>query len=632
VAEFSVTFKPAGIKVIVPQGTDLLTAAFKGGIPLNAVCGGEGLCGKCRVVVTKGKVSGEASSLINDEDRAKGVVLACESIVESDLEILIPQESAGNFEVSGKRRADAEEFLSVGPLEKESALKRDPLVTKIFLEIKKPSDDDGLTDLERVDRELKKRSDPVFITTAISNAKHLGAVLRESGYKVTAVIGHKESSSEIILFEPGDTTDLNYGFAFDIGTTTVTGQLIDLNSGRIIGTRIAYNRQSSYGSDVISRIIYGSDAAGLLKLCESVLSNINEMVEDLATSNSIPLSSIYSAVIAGNMTMMHLLLKSDPSDIRKEPYMPAITAFPPMSAGKAGIKINPKGMISFLPGVSSYVGGDTVAGVLSCGLFDGDELSLLVDIGTNGEIVLGNREWMISCSASAGPSFEGSGLQFGMKAVKGAVQKVVIAENLDLKYETISGDKPKGICGSGYIDLLEQMFRRSLMEKNGKINRSKKTDRIRKTSEGCEYIVAFKDETSIGRDITIDENDIENLKRSKGAIYSAILALLNKMDKRMAEVNRVYIAGGFGNYLDIENAISIGLLPDVPRKIYKFIGNSALAGARMCLASREAFSKALKISQGITYLDLSSEPGYMDEYIAALFFPHTDIGRFPSVR
>ncbi len=630
--EFSVTFKPMGITVHVARGTDLLSAAFKGGIALNAICGGEGLCGKCRVVVNKGTVRGEVSSQISEEDRIKGVVLACESLVETDLEVLVPPESVGSFEVSGKRRVDAEEFLGAAPLEKESTLRREGLVKKIYLELPRPSGDDNTSDLDRVERELKKKVDSVFITTSISNAKSLGDILRENGFKVTVTIGYKESAAEIILFEPGDTTALNYGFAFDIGTTTVTGQLIDLDSGKIIGTRIAYNKQASYGSDVISRIIYASDTDGLLRLNEAVLSNINEMVEDLSAVSHVPLSGIFSAVVAGNMTMMHLLLKIDPTNIRKEPYLPVLTSFPSINAAQSGIKINPKGMASFLPGVSTYVGGDTVAGVLSCGLFDSDELSLLVDIGTNGEIVLGNREWMIACSASAGPSFEGSGLQFGMKAVRGAIQKVVIDEGLNLKYEAIAGEKAKGICGSGYIDLLDQMFRRGLIEKNGKINRSKKCDRIRKTREGYEYIVAFKDETSIDRDITIHENDIENLKRSKGAIYSAIIELLNKMDKNMSEVKRVYIAGGFGNYIDIENAISIGLLPDVPRDVYKFVGNSSLAGARMCLLSREAFLKAGEISKNITYLDLSSEPGYMDEYIAALFFPHTDSGRFPSVR
>ncbi|MCX5666016.1 MAG: ASKHA domain-containing protein, partial [Candidatus Omnitrophica bacterium] len=279
---------------------------------------------------------------------------------------------------------------------------------------------------------------------------------------------------------------------------------------------------------------------------------------------------------------------------------------------------------AFLPGVTTYVGGDIVSGVIACGLAENDELSLLIDIGTNGEIVLGNREWMIGAAASAGPAFEGSGLECGMKAVKGAIQRVEIDENLIAKVATIGDRIPKGICGSGYIDLLCQMLKRGVIGKNGKIDRSLKSKNIRKTDTGYEFIIT--------KDIVITEDDIENLKRSKGAIYSAIISLLNKVEKPLSEIKKIYIAGGFGNYLNIENAVFIGLLPDADRSRYEFIGNSSLAGARMSLLSHDALMKAHEVYKNITYVDLSSEPNYMDEYVASLFFPHTDLGRFPSVR
>lgn len=617
---FTVIFKPQNKKITVSRGTDLLTAAFKAGIVLNSNCGGEGLCGKCKVFVKKGKVKDEPTRLISDKEKAKGLVLACESIIESDLEITVPPESTGALEKFDKRRKEAEEFSKgVKNLKTEKAFNFSPLVRKTYLELEKPTADDNTSDLDRVYRELKD-TDKVFVMTRLANVKHLGDVLRENDFKVTVAIAHKDDASELVALEGGDTTGLNCGFAFDIGTTTITGQLIDMNNGNILGTRIAYNKQAQFGSDVITRIIYGSEPEGLEKLNEAVLDNLNEIIEDLVKANKINLSDVYSAVIAGNTTMIHLLLKIDPANIRKEPYIPAVTAPPPVNSSEAGLEINPKGIAFCLPGVSTYIGGDTVSGILSSGLSEADELSLLVDIGTNGEIVLGNREWMMACAASAGPAFEGSGLAFGMKAVNGAIQKVRIDEKNNVHIETIGQDKPKGICGSGYIDLLSEMFKKGLMEKDGKIK-----------GRGCKFIVSPKKDNAIGKDIVIEEDDIENLKRSKGAIYSAIITLLNKVDKKLSDLKKVYIAGGFGNFLDIASAVSIGLLPDIDRRLYEFIGNSSLAGARISLLSREAFSKAKEICKNITYLDLSSEPNYMDEYIAALFFPHTDSGRFPSV-
>ncbi|MCM8761559.1 MAG: ASKHA domain-containing protein, partial [Candidatus Omnitrophica bacterium] len=339
-----------------------------------------------------------------------------------------------------------------------------------------------------------------------------------------------------------------------------------------------------------------------------------------------------AVVCAGNMTMMHLLLKIDPSNIRKAPYVPTVNAFPPVSASELSLEINPKGVAAFIPGVSTYLGGDIVAGLLACGIAESEETCLLVDIGTNGEVVLGNKDWMIGAAASAGPAFEGSGLSCGMKAVQGAIQKVAIDEDFNVQTWTIGELSPKGICGSGYIDILCQMLKRGIITKDGKIDRLKLSKRIRKTDTGYEFVVVFKGESGAEKDIAVHEDDIENLKRSKGAIYSAIIALLNKVGKSIDEVKRIYIAGGFGNYLNIENSIYIGLLPDIASSVYEFVGNSSLAGARMALLSHEAYEMTMRIYKNITYLDLSAEPNYMDEYIASLFFPHTDLGRFPSVR
>ena len=546
--EYTVCFLPHYKSIRVAKGTDLLAAAIKCGIVLNTSCGGKGLCGKCKVIIA------------GQEE------LACQALVESDLEVEIPKES---IEVHEGLKQGSEEFTKGVILKREGAFAFSPLV------------------------------------------------------------------------KPNGKSKKNFGFAFDIGTTTVVGQLIDLNTKNILGTRIAFNKQAKYGSDVIMRIIYGSEPKGLEDLNRAVLENMNELIEELMAAHNIDSNDVNGIVCAGNMTMMHLLLDIDPADIRKAPYMPATTVFPAISPSELGVGINPKGIVEFLPGVSTYLGGDIVSGILACGLSETEELTLLIDIGTNGEIVLGNKDWMIGAAASAGPAFEGSGLEFGMRAVKGAIQKVRIGKDLDVKLDVIGaglqslyagGGGPKGICGSGYIDLLCQLLKNGIIDKSGKINRNIKSNRVRKAESVYEFVVAFKPETGIGRDITINEDDIENLKRSKGAVYSAIIALLNKVGKDIGEVKKIYIAGGFGNYLNIENSIYIGLLPDIDRKVYEFIGNSSLAGARMSLLSKDALKKANELYKNITYLDLSSEPNYMDEYVASLFFPHTDLRRFPSVR
>ena len=601
--EFTINFTSQKKSIKVPRGTDLLTAAIKAGVMLHASCGGEGICGKCKVLISKKET------------------LACQTIVEGDLEVSVPKES---LEERPKLKHDSEEFTKGIVLEREKAFPFSPMVRKAYLELTPPTADDNLSDLDRICREIEHKFNHVHVSTNLANIKHLGEVLRDSDFKVTVCLGYKNDALDIIAIEPGDTQKVNFGFAFDIGTTTVVGQLIDLNSGNILGTRIAFNKQASHGSDIITRIIYASNPRGLEELNKAVLDNINEIIDDLAHAYNVSLSDVYSITCAGNMTMMHLLLKIDPTNIRKAPYIPTTTVFETINASETGIEINPKALVAFVPGVTTYVGGDIVSGILACGLSEKEDIALLVDIGTNGEIVLGNSEWMIGAAASAGPAFEGSGLQCGMKAVKGAIQKAEIDKDLNVKVSTIGDERPKGICGSGYIDLLCQMFKRGVISRDGKINRDLKSEKIRKTDTGYEFVVA--------ENIVITDDDIENLKRSKGAIYSAIIALLNKVEKKLPDIKKIYIAGGFGNYLNIENAIFIGLLPDTDRVRYEFIGNSSLGGARMSLLSRDAFKKTYGIHQNITYIDLSSEPNYMDEYIASLFFPHTDLGRFPSVR
>lgn len=636
-----VTFIPDNKKVVVDQGTTLLAAAISAHIHLNSSCGGDGVCGKCRVFVKGGFVHAEPTGRITPEDRERGAHLACQALVESDIEVQIPPES--RLDLSGLSKEElslrlrgvfsqAEEIQEPGVGLPGDALKRSPLVKKFYFELPKPDFDDKLSDLERICRALEGETGARPIHTGLANVRRLGSLLRSCDWKATVAVAQKEEALDILAIEPGRTCERNFGFVFDIGTTTITAQLVDLNSSKVLGTKVTYNRQATFGSDVITRIIYAEESDGLEKLHHAIIDVMNEMIETFAQEHAVDLNDATCLSVAGNTTMIHLLLRIDPTHIRQEPYVPTANLIPVVKAAEAGIKINPHGLLFCVPGVASYVGGDITSGVLACSMQKSKDVNLLIDIGTNGEIVLGNKEWMIACAASAGPAFEGSGMSCGLRAVRGAIEGVeIIPKTLDVEYTTIGADAPKGICGSGYIDIVCELLKHGVLDKNGKINRSVKNKRVRPGKDGYEFVLTFAEAQGQENDTVITDADLDNLKRAKGAIYSAIALLVRHMGIAMSALKRIFIAGGFGTSLDIESAVQIGLIPDLPRDKFLFVGNSSLAGARMHLLSFEAFKTAQDIARNITYFELSTDPQYMDEYMAALFFPHTDIKRFPSV-
>ena len=626
-----VVFKPGNKVARVEKGADLLFAAVSAGLHINSSCGGEGVCGRCKVVIKKGKFKTEPSGRISQGERKKGCVLACLTTVEGNLEVLVPKESQLGAQRPQDIYSEAVDIDKGKPIISEEVFTHSPISTKIYVEMPAPTQDDSVSDYERLMREIKSKYDIPIIQTGLRNIRKLGSILRYSDWKVTVTLGKRNETTEIVLIEPGDSSKENYGVAFDIGTTTVSGQLVDLNTKEILGTKATYNKQIVFGDDVITRIMFAKEENGLERLHHAVIDNMNTIIHELITEHKVPLSRVTGVMCAGNTTMMHLLLRVDPTHIRKDPYVSTANFVPVIRAAEAGIKIHPRGLLACIPGVSTYVGGDIVAGALACGINSIDKLTLLIDVGTNGEIVLGNKEWMASCSASAGPAFEGSGVSCGMRAVRGAIEKVEIGTGLDAKVKTIAGRKPMGICGSGYIDLISQMFKRRIIKRDGKINRDLRTKRIREKDGEYEYVVVPKSKACCGYDIVIRESDIENIKRSKGAIFSAASSLLKKFGLSFNDVETIYVAGGFGTFLNIESAVSIGLLPDLKREKFKFVGNSSLIGSREILLSYDTMKEAESIARKMTYIELSKDPGYMDEYVSALFFPHTDLKRFPSV-
>ncbi|NQT06796.1 MAG: DUF4445 domain-containing protein [Candidatus Omnitrophica bacterium] len=635
-----IVFKPDDKRIQVNKGENLLHAAVQAGIYIHSSCGGDGVCGRCKVIIKDGNFRSEPSGRITKEEKELGYVLACLTSVQGNLTVEIPSESRLDLESLAEEDAKhlrlkglftpAEEYEGITI--KERVYKHSPLATKVYLKLPKPNLDDKVSDLERIYREIKKNRDIPIMQTGLANIKRLGGLLRESDWKVTATLGKRNETTEIVTIEPGDTSKKNYGVAFDIGTTTITGQLVDLNSRKILGTKTTYNRQVVFGDDVITRIIFATEGGGLERLHHAVIDTINNIIQNFVTNNKINLNDINGITCAGNTTMMHLLLRVDPKFIRREPYISTANFVPVIRAGEAGIKVSPRALLYCVPGISTYVGGDITAGVLASGLNEAKVLTLLIDVGTNGEIVVGNGEWMASCSASAGPAFEGSGLTSGVRASKGAIQVVKIDKQLNVTVETLGNVKPKGICGSGYVDLLAELFRRGVITRDGKIRIDIKSPNIRKGEHCNEFVVVKRAAADADRDIVITEEDIENLKRSKGAIYSAISTLLKKLGLSTADLEKIYIAGGFGTCLNMQNAITIGLLPDLDRKIFEFVGNTSIVGAHQVLLSFEAMKKAEDIARKITYIELSVEPGYMDDYVSSLFFPHTDLTLFPSVK
>jgi len=638
--KFKVTFYPDKKTISVAKDKTILSAAISAGVYINSACGGDGVCGKCKVIVKQGRVNSQARGAISLEERKNNIHLACSTTIHSDLEVEIPESSRLNFDKLTSEELEkrlsglyskTENIQPVKTNLQEGIFKHSPFATKLYLELPVPTLDDSVSDLERLYRSLRKIEKFPVLQTGIFNIRQLGELLRDSEWKVTLTLGKRNDTVEIVLIEPGNTAHKNFGLAFDIGTTTISGQLVNLNSKKVLGTKATYNQQAAFGSDVITRIVYAGQVQGLEKLHNAVCDTMNQIIRELVSEHNVDLNDVNCIVCSGNTTMIHLLLSVDPAHIRKEPYVPTANFLPVVRAAEAGININPRGLLYCVPGISSYCGGDTTAGVLSSGIYQADKPCILIDIGTNGEIVLGDKDFLVGCAASAGPAFEGSGVTSGMRAASGAIQKVEInKKDFSVSYSTIQDKKPRGICGSGYIDLLAAMLNAGIIDKSGKIKAT--GARIRQTDTGKEFVVCFKDETDLGSDIVINEADIENLKRSKGAIYSATSILVKHLGLQFSSIAKIFIAGGFGTYLDIENAIKIGLLPDLARSKFVFIGNSALAGARQILLSNQAMAMADLLAARITYFELSVDPGYMDEYSQALFFPHTDLAKFPTVK
>ena len=618
----TVHFLPADRSVDVADGTSIAEAAQQADVFITNLCGGEGVCGKCRVQVTKGRANADAhvKGFFSQDQMMKGYTLACQTGVHDDLEIIIPAES----------RVDASKIMTGGESQTTAELALNPLVKKFYLALSAPTVEDNVPDVERIARELRKELGWHTFDIPLDCLQTLSTKLRENDWKVTVTVAKHGENYQILQIEPFDTARSHYGLAVDVGTTTVVAQLLDLNTGEVLDVEGCHNKQASFGEDVISRVIFACGKGGLDPVQQAVVKNINTLIARLVKKKGISREDIEIIVAAGNTTMSHLLLGLTPCSIRLDPYVPTTDEFPQIRASEIGIRINSRGILDVMPCVASYVGGDIVAGVLASGIWEHEEVKCLIDIGTNGEIAIGNQDWLVCCSASAGPAFEGGGTRCGMRATDGAIEKVVVGDG-GLHFETIGGKKPRGICGSGLIDCIYELVRNNIIGQDGKFDRQREDARLNIEDGIPEYIIAYAHETETAADIVITEPDIDNLIKSKGAVFAAIKSLMDYIGLGFDTIDTLYVAGGFGSFLNIPKSVSIGLLPDIPLERIKFIGNSSLTGARACLLSESAFETCLNISRSMTNIELSTHQPFTDEYVAALFLPHTDGKLFPSV-
>mgnify|MGYP000313305926 CR=1 FL=1 len=638
---FKVTFKFEGAEDVITyaqEGENLLEIARKSNVAIDAPCSGNASCGKCRVKLIGGEIESPKTRHITDEEYAEGWRLACVSKVTGDVEVQVPDIASAYR--SRMKVADLSSKEEVAIFEKaksdvESAgISLTNSLDVINVKMNVPTLDDTMPDNERLVRAIKKQTGIKKVRMPYSVLRKISYVFRESNFEVQCVIRSTENDIFIYDVYKKDEKVVIGGLAIDIGTTTVSALLIDMKSGEILGKASSGNGQIRYGADVINRIIESMKPGGSEKLQKAVIQEtINPMIQQMCRASGFKPEHIYRLSIASNTTMNHLLTGMNGDPIRMEPYIPTFYKTNSLFASDIGIQVNPDAHIIMAPNIGSYVGGDITAGTLVSQIWNRPEFSLFIDLGTNGELVFGNSDFMMSCACSAGPAFEGGDISCGMRATDGAIEACTIdAETMEPKLTIVGneGTKPVGICGSGIIDIISELFRCKIINPKGKFVREGR--RVKRDADGMgSYVLAFEgEEAGSSKDVEITEVDIDSFIRAKGAIFSAIRTMLSYCDFDISMIENVYVAGGIGSGINMANAINIGMFPDIPVEMYHYVGNTSLAGAYAMLCSTESERKVYDLAANMTYIELSTIPQYMDEFVGACFLPHTDASLFPN--
>ncbi len=636
-----VTFQIQGsapVEIECNAGDNLLELARRANVAIDAPCSGNGSCGKCRVQLLSGELESLPSRHITPEEYEAGWRLSCNCKVVGDCTVLVPDiASAYQSRMKTADLSSPEEvaiFQETQEQLKESGIVFENPFLSLELTMTEPTLEDTMPDNERLTRAIQEQLEVETVEIPFCVMEKLASTLRREQFHVR-VKGEKQGNTFRCMEITGAQDSVIAGCAIDIGTTTVTMVLVDLESGKILAKGSSGNGQIRYGADVINRIIQQAKPGGRKSLQDAIIKEtLTPIIANLCRSAGISARSILRLSVGANTTMNHLFVGVDAEPVRMEPYIPSFFSWEGLKAGDLKLPANPLAPVIIAPNIGSYVGGDITAGTLATGLWDSDEMSLFIDLGTNGEIVFGNRDFMMSCACSAGPAFEGGDISCGMRATDGAIEACVLDKDTMEPTLTVVGDaeqKPVGICGSGIIDIISELFRCGIINAKGLFVRE--GSRVQRDEHGMgRFVLATSEESETGREISINEVDIDNFIRAKGAIFSAIHTLLEAVDMDSSMIDRVYVAGGIGSGINMKNSVNIGMLPDVELEKFRYIGNSSLSGAYAMVMSDAAVEKCTQLATNMTYLELSTHPGYMDNFVAACFLPHTDARMFPNSR
>ena len=638
---FKVTFSfedGSVVETFANAGDNLLEVARSANVAIDAPCSGNGACGKCRVQLKSGELESKKTLHISDEEYQAGWRLSCCSKISADVNVLVPDIASAYksrmkvADLSSKEEIaifeNAKSDIQLAGIELKNSLE----VVDVLMDV--PSLDDTMPDNERLTRALRKYLNINRVRIPYVVLKKLPDVLRENNFAVKCVI--RATSDDMYVYDIfGKDEDVVIGgLAIDIGTTTVSAVLINMENGEILAKSSAGNGQIRFGADVINRIVESQKPGGQKKLQDAVIKEtINPMIHEMCKSAKFPKDHIYRMCVASNTTMNHLFAGINADPLRTEPYIPAFFKTNSLFASDVGVDINKDAHIIMAPNIGSYVGGDITAGTLVSQIWNRPEFSLFIDLGTNGELVFGNSDFMMSCACSAGPAFEGGDISCGMRATDGAIEACTIdKETMEPTYKIVGdpGTKPVGLCGSGIIDVISELYICGIINPKGKFIREGKRIKHDKYGMGS-YILAFEEEAGSVKDVEITEVDIDNFIRAKGAIFSAIRTMLTSLDFDVSMIDDVYVAGGIGSGINMQNAVNIGMFPDIPIEKFHYIGNSSLTGAYLMLLSTPAEKKTYELASNMTYMELSTVPIYMDEFVGACFIPHTDRSMFPTV-
>ena len=634
-----VTFQIEGgspVQIECNAGDNLLELARRANVAIDAPCSGNGSCGKCRVKLLEGEVDSIPSRHISDEEYNAGWRLSCNCKVVSDCTVLVP-DIASAYQ-SRMKTADLSSPKEIAIFEdcqaqlKESGISFTNNFRSVVVTMAEPTLDDTMPDVERLQWAVSAELGVEKVKVPYAVMVKLASTLREHNFTVCVKGEIQDDTFQCMeISDPTDTAIV--GCAIDIGTTTVTMGLTALETGKLMAKGSSGNGQIRFGADVINRIIESGRPGGKKKLQDAIIKEtLTPIIANLCKTAGISARSILRLCIGANTTMNHLLLGVDAEPVRMEPYIPSFFGWEGLLAGDLKLPANPLAPVLIAPNIGSYVGGDITAGTLASGIWDKDEMSLFIDLGTNGELVFGNRDFLMSCACSAGPAFEGGDISCGMRATDGAVEACTIDKTTmepTLSVIGEAGQKVVGICGSGIIDIISELYRCAIINAKGLFVRE--GSRVRRDEHGMgRYVIADSHESETGREVAINEVDIDNFIRAKGAIFSAIDTLLQSVDMTVDCIDKVYVAGGIGSGINMKNAVNIGMFPDVELEKFQYIGNSSLTGAYAMVLSDEANAKCSEVMANMTYLELSTYPGYMDSFVAACFIPHTDSRLFPN--